>query len=128
MQAVHADSPCRLRIRPGCWKEARRDAARNPRATSIADEARRGARECGLRLAERGALMFAFCSTPTSPSPTPGRACRKRPRSREASRRARTDAEALAARLVLTAQDLDDATAKAKAWLEEWNKGKGKKT
>ena len=43
-------------------------------------------------------------------------------REREPSRRARADAEALAARLVLSEEELAAADAKALEWLKDWEK------
>ena len=115
MRLVHADALV-LRGRARIL-EGQPDSA--SRALDDAEEALRMARECGYAWAERDALFLAAEAhsalahqSANSPSASS--------REREAARRARADAEALAAKLVLTEEDLAAAEAKAVAWMKDW--------
>jgi tetratricopeptide (TPR) repeat protein len=91
------------------------------RALDDADEALRLARECGYAWAERDALFLAAEARAAIAvgHQSAGNASAAA-REHEASRRAHADAEALAAKLVLTEEDLAAAEAKAVAWLKDW--------
>ncbi|MGH8569396.1 MAG: hypothetical protein ACREXU_15665 [Gammaproteobacteria bacterium] len=100
--------------------EAEIDSA--ARALDDAEEALRLARDCGYAWAECDALFLeadtrAALSTRHGPDNASAAT-----REREASRRARADAEALAARLVLSEEDLAAADAKTLEWLKDWEK------
>ena len=116
MRPVHADA---LVLRgPARLLEAAIDSA--ARALDDAEEALRLARDCGYAWAERDALFLeaetrAALSTRQDPDNVSAAT-----RDRETSRRARADAEALAARLVLSEEDLAVADAKARKWLKAW--------
>jgi tetratricopeptide (TPR) repeat protein len=90
------------------------------RAADDAEEALRLARDCGCAWAERDALFLqadafdALAKTHDVKSP------KAAGRYRADARRALADAQALAAKLVLTENDLVDAERKAKAWLASW--------
>jgi hypothetical protein len=109
MRLIHADA---LVLR-GRARLLERLSDSAPRALDDAEEALRIARGCGYAWAERDALFLQ------------AEACIALDR-RVVARRLREDAEALAARLALTQADLDDAEAKAKAWLAEWERSKPK--
>lgn len=117
MRLVHADALV-LRGRARLLEDAP-DAAE--RALDDAEEALRLAHECGYAWCERDALLLE----------TEARAARAEVqhlagdelaarRELEAAGRARDEADALVARLVLTDEDLAAAEAKAVAWLEDW--------
>jgi hypothetical protein len=91
------------------------------RALDDAEEALRLARECGYAWAERDALFLAAEAHDVLAKgyQSAGNAS-SAAREREASRRDRADAEALAAKLALTEEDLAAAEAKAVAWLKDW--------
>jgi hypothetical protein len=118
MRLVHADALV-LRGRARLF-EARADSA--ARALDDAEEALRLARDSGYAWAERDALFLeaetraalAARHDPDNPSAAT--------RERETSRRNRADAEALAAQLVLSEEDLAAAAAKAVEWLKDWEK------
>ncbi len=109
MRLVHADALV-LRGRARLL-EAEIDSA--ARALDDAEEALRLARDCGYAWAERDALFLEAETRAALSAQHPDNASAAT-REREISRRARADAEALAARLVLTEEDL--AAADAKAW------------
>lgn len=117
IRLVHADAlVLRGRAR---MLEGQQDSA--ARALDDAEEALRLARECGYAWAERDALFLkaeahaVLAASRQNLDNTTAAA-----REGEASRRARADAEALAAGLVLTDEDLAAADAKAAAWLDDW--------
>lgn len=118
MKLVHADALV-LRGRARLLEAEIHSAAR---ALDDAEEALRLARDCGYAWAERDALFLeaetrAALSARHDPD-NPSAATRER----EASRRTRAGAEALAARLVLSEEDLAAADAKALEWLKDWEK------
>ncbi|HKM55839.1 MAG TPA: AAA family ATPase, partial [Isosphaeraceae bacterium] len=122
MRLVHADA---LVVRgPARLLEAETDSA--ARAADDAEEALRLARECGYAWAERDALFLqadahaALAASQDAANPHAAR------RSRDLARRAQADAQALAAKLRLTEEDLADAERKAKAWLAKWEADKQK--
>lgn len=93
-----------------------------PRALDDAEAALRLARDCGYAWAERDALFLeAETRAALSARHDPDNASAAT-RERETSRRACADAEALAARLVLSEEDLAAADAKALEWLKDWEK------
>jgi SIR2-like domain len=107
MRLVHADALV-LRGR------ARLLDAVPDRALDDAEDALRLARDCGYAWAERDALTLqADAHTALG--------------HRDAAHRARSEADALSARLRLTEEDLAEADAKAEAWLQEWER-ENKKT
>lgn len=97
MRLVHADA---LVLRG----QARLLAGDSDRARDDAEEGLRIARDCGYPWAERDALRLLVAAG-----------------SRDAAKH-RAEADTIAARLVLTAEDLAAADAKAEAWLAEWEK------
>jgi tetratricopeptide (TPR) repeat protein len=118
MRLVHADA---LVLR-GRARMLEGQAESAGRALDDAEEALRLARECGYVWAERDALfLVAESRAALAAGHQSADHASAAAREREASRRARADAEALAARLVLTEEDLAAAEAKAVAWLKEWN-------
>ncbi|HEY0078878.1 MAG TPA: SIR2 family protein [Pyrinomonadaceae bacterium] len=119
MRLVHADALV-LRGRARLL-EGQPDGA--GRALDDAEEALRLARECGYPWAERDALFLkADAHAALAASHQSADHTSAADREREAERRARADAEDLAARLVLTDEDLAAAEVKAVAWLKEWEK------
>jgi len=118
MRLVHADA---LVLR-GRARLLEVQADSPARALDDAEEALRLARDCGYAWAERDALFLeaetraAFSARHDSDNASAAT------REREASRRARADAEALAARLLLSEEDLTAADAKALEWLKDWAK------
>ena len=100
------------------------------RALDDAEESLRLARECGYAWAERDALFLAAeAHAALAASHQRADSASAAAREREASRRTRADAKALAAKLVLTEEDLAAAEAKAVAWLKEWEeKGEEEKS
>jgi hypothetical protein len=117
MRFVHADALV-LRGRGRLLKDEP-DAAE--RALDDAEEALRLARECGYAWGERDALFLETeaHATHAEVQLLAGDELAAS-RAREAAGRARDEAEALAARLVLTDEDLAAAEAKAVAWLKAW--------
>ena len=122
MRLVHADAlVVRGRAR---LLEAETDSA--ARAADDAEEALRLARDCGYAWAERDALFLqadahaALAASQDAANPHAAR------RNRDLARRAQDDAQALAAKLRLTEEDLADAERKAKAWLAKWEADKQK--
>ncbi|HEX5732725.1 MAG TPA: SIR2 family protein [Blastocatellia bacterium] len=115
MRLVHADAlVLRGRAR---MLEGKPDSA--SRALDDAEEALRMARDCGYAWAERDVLFLAaeaHSALARQSANTPSASTR----AREAARRARADAEALAAKLALTEEDLAAAEAKAVAWMKDW--------
>lgn len=102
MRLVHADALV-LRGR------ARLLEAAPERALEDAEYALRLARDCGYAWAERdGLLLQADAHTALG--------------HRDAAHRARSEADALAAKLRLTEEDLAEADAKAEAWLQKWER------
>jgi SIR2-like domain len=121
MRLVHADALV-LRGRARLL-EAQPDAA--GRALDDAEEALRLARECGYAWGERdGLFLKAGAHAAQAAGQRAAGNVTAAAREREASRRARAEAESLAARLVLTEEDLAAAEAKAKAWMKKWEEGK----
>ena len=93
------------------------------RALDDADDALRLARECGYAWAERDALTLqADANAALAHAHKAADKTAAASRAQEAAHRARTEANALSARLRLTEEDLAEAEAKAAAWLEEWKK------
>jgi tetratricopeptide (TPR) repeat protein len=109
MRLIHVDALV-LRGRARLL-EAQSDSAL--RALDDAEEALRLARDCGYAWGERDALFLQAEAYSTLDR-------------RDAAHRVREDAKALAGRLTLTQADLDDAEAKAKAWLAEWERSEPK--
>jgi hypothetical protein len=91
--------------------EAQSDSAL--RTLDDAEEALRLVRDCGYAWGERDALFLQAAAYTALDR-------------RDVARRVREDADVLAARLTLTEADLDDAEAKAKAWLAEWERSEPK--
>ncbi len=118
MRLVHADALV-LRGRARLL-EAEIDSA--ARALDDAEEALRLARDCGYAWAERDALFLEAETRAALSARHDSDNASAATREREASRRARADAEALAARLVLSEEDLAAADAKAVEWLKDWEK------
>ncbi|MGH8576878.1 MAG: hypothetical protein ACREXJ_08210 [Gammaproteobacteria bacterium] len=100
--------------------EAQPDSA--ARALDDAEEALRLARDCGYAWAERDALFLEAETRAALSTRHDTDNASAATRERDASRRARTDAEALAAKLVLSEEDLAAADAKALEWLKDWEK------
>jgi hypothetical protein len=98
------------------------------RALDDAEEALRLARECGYAWAERDALFLAAEAHAKLAALHQGANNAAASRELEASRRARADAEALAAKLTLTGEELAAADEKAKAWMKDWEETRKKKT
>lgn len=121
MRLVHADALI-LRGRGRMLEGAPESAGR---AFDDAEEGLRLAQGCGYAWAERDALFLkaeahgALAAERRRAGDNPGAA-----REQEAGRRVRADAEALAARLVLTKADLAAAWAKAVAWMKDWGEKK----
>jgi hypothetical protein len=80
------------------------------------------ARDCGYAWAERDALFLEAETRAALSARHDSDNASSATRDREMSRRNRADAEALAARLVLTEKDLAAADAKAVEWLTDWEK------
>ena len=88
------------------------------RALDDAEEALHLARECGYAWAERDALsLVAELRAALAAGHRGAGNASAAARESEAARRARAEAEDLAAKLVLTAEDLAAASAKAAPWL-----------
>jgi tetratricopeptide (TPR) repeat protein len=122
MRLVHADAlVLRGRAR---MIEVQADSA--GRALDDAEEALRLARECGYAWGERDALFLAADARAAlgAGHHSAGNTLAAE-REHDSSRRARADADALAARLVLTKEDLAEADAKAAVWLNEWKETEG---
>jgi tetratricopeptide (TPR) repeat protein len=118
MRLVHADALV-LRGRARLL-EAEIDSA--ARALDDAEEALRLARDCGYAWAERDALFLEADARAALSARHDSDNLSAATRERETSRRARADAEALAAKLVLSEEDLAAADAKALEWLKDWEK------
>lgn len=122
MRLVHADAlVLRGRAR---MLEGQHDSV--SRSLDAAEESLRLARECGYAWAERDALFLsadAHTALALDYQSVDNESAAAR--ERETSRRARADADALAAKLILTEEDLAAADAKAVSWLKDWiEKGK----
>jgi tetratricopeptide (TPR) repeat protein len=119
MRFVHADALV-LRGRARLLEDAP-DAAE--RALDDAEEALRLARECGYAWGERDALFLETEARKARAvvQQLAGDELAAR-REHEVAGLARDEAEALAAKLVLTDEDLAAAEVKAVAWLNDWKK------
>ncbi len=114
MMLVHADA---LVLRGRAWmlRDQPEDVAR---ALDDAEEALRLARECGYAWAERDALFLAAAARATlAESYQVAGKVVSATRARASYLSARAEADTLASNLILTAEDLAAATAKAGAWL-----------
>ena len=119
MRLVHADALI-LRGRARLL-EGEADSA--VRAFDDAEDALRLARECGYAWAERDALFLqADAATALANAYQTASQSERAEKARNTAHQARADAEALAAKLRLTKEDLAAAEAKAKAWMAEWEK------
>jgi hypothetical protein len=116
MRLVHADALV-LRGRARLL-EGKPDSA--ARALDDAEDALRLARECTYAWAERDALFLQADAAVALANAY--QAADQSAKARTLAHQARADAEALAARLRLTAEDLAAAEAKAKAWMADWTK------
>jgi hypothetical protein len=84
-------------------------------------------RDCGYAWAERDALFLEGDARAALAARHDPDNASSATRDREMSRRNRADAEALAARLVLSEEDLAAADAEARKWLKDWEKNEKKK-
>jgi hypothetical protein len=122
MRLVHADALV-VRGRARLLSTEPDSAAR---AADDAEEALRLARDCGYAWAERDAFFLQADALDSLAKSHDAKSPKAAGRYRETARRARGDAQALAAKLVLTEEDLAEAERKAKAWLANWEAEKKK--